>query len=204
MKQNVRSRVGILGTLSDLHQKPIRYDLACLQALVADVAPDILCAEVTREAWEMGELAEGALEVRQALAPIVQVTDVVLVPIAVSGRRFDDITADTRLGRWMVRSLHDLLRLGQLKAGTPRAINGMMFETFCHSVCSLAEMSWSKSARRAWMEQNQAMADNILDAVRRDPGRRVLVAIQCQRTHVIKPLLRRHPELLDLVAYWEI
>jgi hypothetical protein len=204
MEQHARSRVAILGTLSDLHQQPIRYDLACLQALVADLAPDILCAEVTREAWEKGDLSEGAVEVRQALAPVVEATDIVLVPIAASNQQFSDFTTDSRLGQRMVRILHDLLRFGQLKAGSPRAINGLVFDVFCHSVCSLAERSWSKSARRAWMMQNLVMVENILDAIRRDPGRRVLVATQCQRTHVIKPLLKRHSELLEFVDYWRV
>ena len=204
MDTQTHSRVGILGTLSDLHQQPITYDLACLKALVADLAPDILCAEITREAWERGDLSDGAMEVGQALASVVAATDIVLVPIATSKMQFGDITAGSGLRQGLVRASHSLLRFGQLKADTPRAVNGMLFGTFCHAVCSLAEMSWSRNDRAAWMVQNRAMAENILDAVRRDPGRRVLVAMQCQRTHVIEPLLRRHPELLELVEYWEV
>jgi len=142
--------------------------------------------------------------VGQALASVVAATDIVLVPIATSKMQFGDITAGSGLRQGLVRASHSLLRFGQLKADTPRAVNGMLFGTFCHAVCSLVEMSWSRNDRAAWMVQNRAMAENILDAVRRDPGRRVLVAMRCQRTHVIEPLLRRHPELLELVEYWEV
>jgi hypothetical protein len=47
------------------------------------------------------------------------------------------------------------------------------------------------------------MLDNILQIVRRDPGRRMLVAVQCQRTHWLEPRLKRVPDI-ELVDYREL
>ena len=43
-----KTRLAILGTISDLHRQSIRYDLDCLQKVVADISPDLLCAEITK------------------------------------------------------------------------------------------------------------------------------------------------------------
>lgn len=92
-----RTRLAVLGTLSDLHRQPIAYDLACLRSLVAGLAPDLVCAEVTQATWEGGELDTAVLEVREALAPVVAATDVVLIPVAPEARQFDDFPGDRRL-----------------------------------------------------------------------------------------------------------
>jgi hypothetical protein len=45
------------------------------------------------------------------------------------------------------------------------------------------------------------MAENILQVVRRDPGRRVLVVVQCQRMHPLKQILKTHTGELEIVQY---
>ena len=38
---------------------------------------------------------------------------------------------------------------------------------------------------------------------RRDPGTRILVAVQCRRKHWLEPRLRKTPTI-ELVSYWEL
>ena len=45
------------------------------------------------------------------------------------------------------------------------------------------------------------MADHIIQAIERDPGRRVLVAVQCQRLHRLLPMLQRQAPLVEFVGY---
>jgi hypothetical protein len=201
MNERTTTRLALLGTMSNLHREPVAYDLARLSAIVADVAPDLLCAEVTRELWEGGDLSSAALEVREALAPVVAATDVVLIPVAPSPERFDDFGPAHGRRAELVRSLDRLLRWGQRRANTPEAVNGRLFGVFCHTLCTLTEASWSDRVRAAWNAQNEAIVANILQIVRRDPGRRVLVAVQCQRVHKLLPLLRRCDEHLEIVAF---
>ncbi len=199
-----RSRLAILGTLSELHRQPIAYDLACLRRLVAEVAPDILCAEITHEAWEAGDLSQTPVEVREALAPVEAATDIVLVPIVPTQRQFAAFTPAAGWRQSLVRVFDRFLRWGQRRANRPEAINGFMFGAFCHTVCWLVEKTWTAEDRMAWEAQNQAIGDSILQAVRRDPGRRVLVAVQCQRLHRLAPLLRVRADEIEMVNYWQL
>lgn len=204
MNTSLRTRLAVLGTLSDLHRQPIAYDLACLRALVADLAPDLLCAEITREAWEGGDLSTAAVEVREALAPVVASTDIVLIPVAPTPQQFADFTPAAGWRRDLVQTFDHLLQWGQRKADRPEEINGTMFSAFCHTLCALTEMLWTAEDRAAWEAQNEALAENIVQAARRDAGRRVLAAVRCQRLHWLMPLLHAHGALFEIVDYREL
>ncbi len=203
MNPSPRTRLAILGTLSDLHRQPIAYDLNCLRALLADLAPDLLCAEITREAWEGGDLSTAAVEVREALAPIVAATDIVLVPVLPTPKQYADFTPATGWRREVVRAFDRALQWGQREADRPEAVNGVLFGAFCHTLCALTERLWTAEDRTAWAAQNQTLAENIVQAVRQDRGRRVLAAVQCQRKHWLAARLRRQSDV-ELVDYWEL
>lgn len=201
MNDSPRTRLALLGMMSDLHTQPVSYDLRNLQKIVTDLAPDLLCAEITKEAWEDGDLSKVSLELREALAPAVDVTDIVLVPVVPSTKQFTDFTP---LGGWrrrLIRTFDRILRWGQRKADTAEAINDAWFGLFCHTLCDLTEMFWSKQDRAAWELQNQTLVENILSAMWNNEGSRVLVAVQCQRLHRLIPLLEKHSSLFDLVGY---
>ena len=196
-----RTRLAVLGTLSDLHREPLAYDLACLRSLVTHLAPDLLCAEITRDAWERSELSAATVEVREALAPVEGATDIVIVPVAATLKPYTEFIPAEPWRRNLVRAFDRLLRWGQRKANRPEAINGLLFGAFCHTVCWLAETLWTVEQRAEWEAQNRAMAGNILRAVQRDPGRRVLVAVQCQRLHRLMPLLHAQADAFEIVNY---
>jgi hypothetical protein len=196
--------LALLATLSDLHYDPVSYDLASLRTIVAELAPDLLCAEITREMWEGGDLSRAALEVREALAPVVEVTDVVLIPVAPDSDRFADFAPEAGWRRGLVRAIDRALVWGQRQADTPKAINGGLFEGFCHPLCRFTELSWTAERRAAWQKQNKNIAHNIIQAVRQDAGCRVLVAVQCQRIHKLGPMLKAYADEVEFVDYWNL
>lgn len=201
MNASSRTRLAILGTLSDLHSQPIAYDLDCLRKIVADLSPDLLCAEITMEDWEHANLSRASLEVRESLAPVIASTDIVLVPVVPTPDRYADFAPASGWRRRFARTFDRFLRWGQVQADDVRAVNGPWFAAFCHTVCWLTESLWTAKDRAAWEEQNKALAENIVHAVRRDSGRRVLVVVQCQRLHRLLPLLQAHAGLFKIVAY---
>ena len=204
MNTSARTRLALLGTLSDLHREPLAYDLACLRSLATDLAPDLLCAEITRDAWERRDLSAATLELREALAPVEAATDLVIVPVASSLKPYTGYLPMAPWRRTLVRALDRLLRWGGRKASRPEVVNGVLFGAYCHMVCWLAERLWTVEQRAEWEAQNRAMAENIVQAVQREPGRRVLVAVQCQRVHRLRPWLHAHGELLEIVDYGEL
>lgn len=195
------TRLAILGTLSDLHREPLPYDLAALRNLIIELGPEILCAEITRGTWESGDLTSAEIEVREALAPVVAVTDTVLVPVAPTMEQFMDFASGSGWSWRIGKVLERMLRWGQRKAGTVEAVNGYFFGAFCHTLCNLTESFWTPEGRTAWDDQNRQIAENILQVIQRDPGRRILVAVQCQRLHKIVPLLSSSLEHVQIVHY---
>ena len=195
------TRLAILGTMSDLHRQPIAYDLACLGKVVGDLAPDLLCAEITLDNWEREEFSRASLEVREALTPVIASTDIVLIPVAPTSEQYADFTPDSGWRRRLVRTFDRFLRWGQIQADDVETVNGIWFGAFCHAVCWLTEMVWTAKDRAAWEKQNEQLVENILQAIKRDSGRRVLVAVQCQRLHRLIPLLQAHNDLFYMVAY---
>lgn len=204
MNSTPHTRLALLGTMSDLHRQSLKYDLACLRELIAERNPDILCAEITLEAWEHNDIWAAGLEVREALVPIEELTDIVLVPVAPSMKQYEEFVPKVGWRRRIAKSGLRLLRWGQRKAGSPEAIHGSMFGAFCHTMCVLTESAWKLEEREAWDRQNREMAENILQAVRRDPGRRVLVVVQCQRLHRLSSLLKAHSEETEIVRYQDL
>lgn len=187
--------------MSDLHRQPIAYDLDCLQKVVADIAPDLLCAEITLQTWERDDFSQASLEVREALAPVIASTDIVLIPVAPTPERYADFTPVSGWRCRLVRIFDRLLRWGQIQANDVETVNGLWFGAFCHTVCWLMEALWTTKDRTAWERQNQELVENIVRAVQRDSGRRVLVAVQCQRLHRLIPLLRAHDDLFKIMSY---
>ena len=201
MNASSQSRLAILGTMSDLHRQPISYDLNSLRKILADVSPDLLCAEIRVEDWEREDFSRTAVEMHGALAPIIASTDIVLIPVAPSPEQYTDFAPDSGWRRRLVRTFDRLLRWGQIQADNAQTVNGPWFGAFCHTICWLTESLWSANNRAAWERQNQELAENIVRAVQRDSGRRVLAAVQCQRLHRLIPLLHAHNDLFKIVPF---
>lgn len=195
-----KTRLALLSTLSEMHTQPIQYNLAALAGIVNQVAPDFLCVELPRNDWETGNLGQAPVEVQHSLLPSAALSDVVIVPVAPDLRQFNDFAPPSGWRAGIARQLDSALRRTQRAANKAEAVHAMLFQSVCHALCLLNEMSWDAEARQAWNRQNQAILDNILETARRDPGRRMLVAVQCQRVHWLEPRLKRVPDI-ELVDY---
>lgn len=199
-----KTRLAILRTMGSLHAEALAYDLDCLRAIILHVGPDLLCADITREDWENNSYSNTVLEVREALAPVIKLSDTVLVPVAPNPEQFSDYQAPPGWRQILLGWFGHLLQWGQRVANRPEAIHGLAFDAFCHTVCALTEMTWRKAHQSAYQVRTKALAENILRAIRRDPGTRVLVVIQCQWNHTLEPILKREANWLEIVDYREL
>jgi hypothetical protein len=202
----VRSRVAVLGTLAELHQEPIKYNLRTLRRLVKDVRPDLLCAEIHPDDWQSDDLNRLPPEYRETLVPLSRRTDIIIVPIS-SSKEWELIAPRggclLGLRTLLVRLLKGQLRLMQRLANGPRAINSGLFGWLCDGMCTITAWVCGPQAQSAWDKANQAILNNIVTAIRRDPGRRVLVTVDCRRRHRLELNLRHIPEV-ELVNYLEL
>ena len=209
-----RTRLAFLSTLGDLHAEPLKYDLACLRSLIERLEPDLLGVEAEPDEWEQGSLVGAPVEVREALVPASAVTDTVIVPLggplprelAPPGEgRAAGAGAEQLVGaRAGVLRAADRLLVGwqrERAARGPEAVNTRFFGHLCGLVCSLEEMTAGEDGRRAWEEANGRILERLLEMVRRDPGRRILVAVNCRRVHWLESRLQPFAGELALVPY---
>jgi len=199
----IKTRLALLSTLSEMHTQPIQYNLAALAGIVHQLSPDFLCVELPRSDWEQGNLTRAPVEVQRSLLPPAALSDVVVVPVAPDLRQFNDFAPKSGWRAGLARRLARIMQKAQRAANKAEAVHAIPFQSVCHTLCLLNEISWDADARQAWNAQNQAMLDNILQVARRDPGRRMLVAVQCQRTHWLEPRLKKIPDI-ELVDYLEL
>lgn len=193
----------MLGTLAELHREPIQYDLRTLRRLVKDLQPDLLCAEIHPDDWQSGELSRLPPEYRETLVPLSRRTDIIIIPV--SGMRERELFAPRgeRLPGFrslVVRLLNGQLWLMQRLANGPQAINSGLFGWMCDCVCRFTAWVGGPQVQQSWDQANQAIVKNVLGVVRRDPGRRVLVTVDCRRRHRLEQALRHLPEV-ELVDY---
>lgn len=202
-QQGPQSRVAVLGTLADLHREPIQFDLKTLRRLVKELQPDLLCAEIYPEDWRAGDINRLSIEYREALVPLSRRTDIIIIPVSGSKEReLFKPRGGSLLGirTFIVRLLNSQLRLMQRLANGPRAVNSGPFGWMCDQMCSLAAWICGPQAQKDWDESNQVIMGNILAAIRRDPGRRVLVTVNCRLRRRLEQSLSRIAEV-DLVNY---
>ena len=196
------TRIALLGTLSELHKQPIRYDLAELSRIVTDAQPDLLGIEVERDSFERDELSHAPIEVREALIPIARRSDTVVVPIGAGSQ--DELRASSVPTRAaLIRALDALLTAIQRAANDARRVNSALVSHTCGLICHLEEYTCGAPGRRAWETTNEKMLTNILAMAERDPLAQILVAVQCRRKHWLEPKLRKIPAI-ELVNYWEL
>ncbi len=202
-KQSPRSRVAVLGTLADLHREPIQYDLKTLRRVVKELQPDLLCAEIYPEDWRAGDANRLSIEYREALVPLSRRTNIIIIPV---GGSKENELFKPRGGRWLgirtfiVRLLNNQLRVMQRLANGPRVINSGPFGWMCDWMCSLTAWICGPQAQKDWDNANQIIVGNILAAIRRDPGRRVLITVNCRLRHRLEQRLGRVADI-ELVNY---
>lgn len=201
-----KTRVAVLGTLADLHTESIHYDLRCLEHLVEKTEPDLLCADIRHDHWENGDLSEASVDYREALVPLAERTNIVIVPV--SGPTRCDLIAP-RSGAWIgvrtaaVRAMNAALRTMQRIAGTPEAINSGVFGHLCDSMCAVTAWLCGSATEKLWDETNRQLVINVLLAIERDPGTRILVTVDCRRRHRLQRQLRQVSEI-ELVDFWRL
>lgn len=197
-----KTRLALLGTLSELHKQPIRFDLTELANILAQSHPDLLGVEIERDDFERGDLSRAPTEVRDALIPIARRSDTVIVPIGAASN--DELRAPSQApSAALVRALDAALESVQKAANDARRVNSQIVSHTCGLLCRIEARACGERGRRTWETTNEKMLANIFALTQRDPQTRILVAVQCRRKHWLEPKLRQLPEV-ELVNYWEL
>lgn len=198
------NRVAVLGVLADLHGEVVQYDLKPLHQLILDIQPDLICAEIQWIDWLSGNLVAAPRAIRETIVPLCRRTDMIIIPVGGSALNEIGITkADRLLKAKVIRALNGLQQFSWAVINHPAAINSAAYSLCCNLTCAVELNLFGKTAKKAWQEANDTILNNILETFTRDPGRRVLVTVDCRRRQWLMKQLANTPQV-DLVHYNEL
>jgi hypothetical protein len=173
---NIETTVGVLGTVGSWHLWAPRYGLNHLERLVRAFAPDLLCAAINPAGWEGRHLAHLSVEYRECLVGLCREMGIIIVPVG-----------DGWCGRISP------LRLALLLGAGAAAMNSAFADRF--------HRAWARFSHDSPRE-DQELVERVLQAVRRDPGRRVLVTVRLERRHAVVDQLSQAPDVVP-GSVWE-
>lgn len=75
----------VVGTLAEFRPDPVPYDPAALVRFVRGINPDLLCLDMTTQQWQERDFGGLPAEYRDALLPLAEQSDIVVVPIGGQG-----------------------------------------------------------------------------------------------------------------------
>jgi hypothetical protein len=197
---NQTTHVAVLGTLAEFHPSAIPYDMQALVDLVIDVHPDLLCLDISPEQWRRGDFIDLPLEYREALLPLAGQSNIVVVPVGGDGAEETALTGwQGRLVGW----LRDQLAALQRSAPGLDAINRGWRHDLGNLIYHLVTVLSPGEGQRRRAEHLATLRDRVMQAAQRDPGARILVVVNIQYCHLLRPELQKYPDI-DVVSYHEL
>lgn len=190
--------VAVLGTLAEFHREPIPYDLAALVRLVNQIQPDLLCLDMTEEQWQRRTFGGLPPEYREALLPLAEQTDMVVVPAAEDQPPPEPAASGWR-GR-MIAWLRGGLAFLQRTAPGPAAVNVGPRHFVADLLYEMIALIAGGSHRQAWRVHTRHLAQRVAAIARRDPNCRMLVVVSVRHCHHLRAALRKQPDL-HVVSY---
>lgn len=160
-----KTQAAVLGTVGAWHHRAPGYRLRHLEALVRAFSPDLLCAEINRLDWEYGHVGKLPPEYRERLVPLCRELRIVVVPV---GNGWREPPSPLRLA----------LALG---AGL-RWVNSATADRW--------HRAWARLCPGSELANRQLVV-RVLQALRQDPGRRVLVTVRLERRYAVADGLRQ-------------
>jgi hypothetical protein len=199
MHEQTRTHIAVLGTLAEFHAEPIPYNLQALLSLVSNINPDLLCLDIPPESWQQGDFTVLPPEYRDALIPLAQASDMVVVPIGRKDAYRRQLPSGWR-GALSDRLLAWLAEL-QRRAPGPDAINQGWRHEAANGLYHLLHLLEGSSLLQA--QHIEHLTREVIRAAHRDPGCRILVVANVQYCHHIRPRLRKEQDI-EVVSYTEL
>jgi len=183
------TRIAVLGTLAEFHRDPLPYDLTALVDLVAEIHPDLLCLDISLAQWQQRDFSSLPAEYREALLPLADQTDIVVVPIGGS----EMMPQATAVG-WrgvLIGWARNLLVWIQATALGPDAINQGWRHELGNMLYGLTRKLAGSAVNRAYHAHIEQLSQAARHAAENNPGSRILVVTNIQYCHHVRPQLQQ-------------
>lgn len=192
------ARVAVLGTLTEFSQEPLPTDLQLLVDLVQEIHPDLLCLDLSLAEWQSRNFGGLPQEYRDALLLLAESSDIVVVPIGTGEQ--PEIPMLTGWRGWLARLARSGLGYLQRTTQDPAAMNSGWRHELANWLYDLRVKLAGRDVEQQRMEHIHSLAANIYNVAHLDPGTRILVIVNLQYCHHIRPILRSQKGI-EVVAY---
>lgn len=183
------TQIAVLGTLAEFHRDPLPYDLTTLVDLVAKINPDLLCLDISLEQWQQRNFSSLPTEYSEALLPLADQTDIVVVPIG--GSETMPQAAAVGWRGTLIGWVRKLLAWMQATAPGPDAINQGWRHDLGNVLYSLARNLAGQTVNHAYHAHIEQLSQAAAHVAENNPGSRILVVTNIQYCHHIRPHLRQ-------------
>ena len=183
------TQIAVLGTLAEFHRDPLPYDLTALVDLVAEINPDLLCLDISLEQWQQQDFSNLPTEYSEALLPLADQTDIVVVPIG-GAQMMPQATAVGWRGV-LIGWVRKLLAWVQATAPGPDAINQGWRHELGNVLYGLARRLAGSAINHAYHAHIEQLSLAALRVAENNPGSRILVVTNIQYCHHVRPQLQQ-------------
>ena len=183
------TQIAVLGTLAEFHRDPLPYDLTALVDLVAAINPDLLCLDISLDQWQQQDFSSLPAEYSEALLPLADHTDIVVVPVGGS----QTMPQSTAVG-WrgvLIGWLRQLLAWMLATAPGPDAINQGWRHELGNMLYGLARKLAGNAVNHAYHAHIEQISQAALRVAENNPGSRILVVTNIQYCHHVRPQLQQ-------------
>lgn len=196
-----KTRVAVLGTLAEFHEGAVAFDLEALFDLVVGIQPDLLCLDIPPEVWVQQRFEELPPEYRDALLPLADRSDIVIVPI---GDAQDNRGPEAVGWRgYLIQRLQSLLSALQRNAPSPEAANYGWRHDFANVLYFFIDRLDQEHLRESRRAHTKHLVERIRQATRRDPEAKILAVVNVRYCHHIRPALREDGNI-EVVPFIEL
>ncbi len=195
------AKIAVLGTLAEFHQEPIPYDMAALVRLVTQINPDMLCLDISPQVWQQKNFKNLPPEYHEGLLPLAYQTDMVVVPIGAEGS-LEPAHAYGWRGK-LIDWLRGWLAGIQRGAPGPDAVNHGLRHEAANLLYHLILWLSSPGAFDQRQNHTEKLIQRTLEVAHNNPGARILVVVNVQYCHVIRPRLKEHSGV-NVISYTDL
>ncbi len=156
---------------------------------------------MTDEEWHSQAFGGLPPEYREALLPMAEQTDIVVIPLAGTSPPPEPVASGWRGSA--IKLARRMLACLQSTAPQPSAINSGPRHLLADTLYEVITWLAGRQARDAWRDHTSGLVERVRAAAARDPGRRLLVVLNVRHCHHVRKALRRDRDL-QVVPYEQL
>lgn len=205
-----KTQVFVVGTLYKRHESVPTYDLDVLRKVIRAIKPEVFVLDVTPDELKNEKVWPGKIEYPGAIFPLMHELKVRAYGSEPKEPLFSEISqsagkAYKEFGQTNPQAFQAMERHGQatydaLKISwkSPAEVNSAVTDTIIAGKKALEEHMVGEAAKSAQQRWDEHHVERILDAVKENPGKRILVLVGIESRYSINNQLRRNSQI-DLV-----